>query len=227
MNLSIVLPIYNEEKIIEKSILEIINPRIKFCDNIEILAINDGSRDNTLHILESLAKQDKRIKIISHNTNMGYGAALRSGIKNARWEWIFFTDADMQFNVSELKAFLPFINGLDFIVGYRKNRADSLKRKFISYIYNKLVKILFKLPLRDVDCAFKLMKKSSLANVKFFSDSFFVSVELMVKSFQKGYRIKEVGVNHYPRVSGTSKVTYGKILLSLIDLVKLYKSIYL
>ena len=209
VNLSIILPIYNEEKVIKKSIYAIASDAIKLFDKIEILAVNDGSTDNTSKILKSLALKDKRIKIIFHPTNKGYGAALRSGIRAASYDWIFFTDADMQFSLMDIAPFIPFVKYYDFIVGFRKNRADSFKRKFTSWVYNRIVKILFSLPLKDVDCAFKLMRKSAVSQVPFFSNSFFVSAELMIKSYQKKFRIKELGVWHLPRRKGVSTVLSG------------------
>lgn len=225
MNLSIVLPIFNEEHIIDQSILDIIKKSKQIFSKIEILAIDDGSTDRTLAILKRLRRKEKRIKIINHKINKGYGACLRSGIIHAKFDWIFFTDSDMQFNVDEIAHFLPHTNKFDFIVGYRKQRADSLRRKIISKIYNKIVKIIFGLPLKDVDCAFKLMRKSALTSVKFHSNSFFMSVELMVKARHLGFRVKELGVHHYPRIKGISKVTYKRILLTIIDLVKLRLSL--
>lgn len=227
MELSIIFPIYNEEKGLRKSVTEIILLLEPLFSHIEVLAVNDASKDNSLKILEELQRQDKRIKLISHNQNEGYGAALRTGLKNSKYDWIFFTDSDMQFNPAELKTFLPYTKDFDFIIGCRKNRADSLKRKTISFVYNRIIRIIFQLPLKDVDCAFKLMRKSDLQKIDFFSNSFFVSAEIMVKAKKMGIRIKEMGVNHYPRTSGKSTVTYGRVIKSMFDLLKLFRSIYL
>lgn len=224
MNLSIIVPIYNEEKLIVKSIKTLVEKLAKIFPVLEILAIDDGSTDRTNRLLRSLARNEKGLKIITHATNLGYGAALRSGINNARYDWLFFTDADMQFDITEIKKFLPYVKDYDLIVGFRKNRADSLKRKVISSVYNRIISLLFHLPLRDVDCAFKLMKTVAVKRVKLDFDSFFVSPELMVKSISLGLNIKEIGVDHYPRPDGYSKVTFKKIIQSMIDLVKLYKS---
>lgn len=221
MNLSIILPIYNEEKIIKQSVLTIISDAKKLFNKIEILAINDGSIDSTSTILKSLASHDRRIRIISHSANRGYGASLKSGIKEAKFEWLFFTDADMQFSFSNISYFIPFVKQYDFIVGFRKNRADSLRRKFTSWIYNKIVKMLFSLQLKDVDCAFKLMRKPAVSSISLFSNSFFVSAELMIKSYRRKFRIKELGVQHLPRKKGVSTVTFKRILHTISDLIKL------
>lgn len=220
MNLSIILPILNEEDLVERSVLGIYGYCRKF-SNFEIVAVDDGSTDKTHKILSRLKKKYKKLKIVVHRKNKGYGAALRSGVKNSSYDWIFFTDADMQFSIKDMDRFLPFVKDFDFIVGYRKQRADTRRRIITSWGYNKAVKLLFGLPLKDVDCAFKLMKKSAILKTAFFSDSFFVSAELMTKAYRKRFKIKEIGVTHLPRSKGSSTVTLGKILRAVLDLVKL------
>lgn len=221
MKVSVVIPVFNEEHIIEKSIKNLAKELSAYFTDLEILPVNDGSIDKTGHILHTLSLRDKRIRPILHKINLGYGAALKSGIAAAKHDWIFFTDADMQFNVKEITRFLPHTNHFDMIVGKRANRADSLKRKIISSFYNRFVRVLFGLPLQDVDCAFKLMRKSSLSIIDIQSDSFFVSVEVMVKALRNKLRIKELAVTHYPRAKGESKVTFKRILLTIRDLVTL------
>ncbi|MEX2007723.1 MAG: glycosyltransferase family 2 protein [Candidatus Levyibacteriota bacterium] len=220
MNLSIILPILNEQEGIRDSIADILSYS-KYFSELEIIAVNDGSKDNTLSILEDLKKKNKRIKIVSHKTNRGYGAALRSGIKNSSYDWVFFTDADMQFDMKELLGFLPHTKNFDFIVGFREGRADPPKVKFRSWVYNRLVRMLFGLPLKDVDCAFKLMKKTAVSKIRTSSNSFFISAELMTKAHKKRLRIKEIGVKHRPRRKGKSTVTIKRVLHTILDLVKL------
>jgi glycosyltransferase involved in cell wall biosynthesis len=175
--------------------------------------------------LRQLKKTNNYLQIVTHKNNLGYGADLRSGVKKAGADWIFFTDADMQFDVTEIEKFFPYLRSYDFIVGYRKNRADSLKRKLVSSIYNRVIRIIFGLKLKDVDCAFKLMRRSAVIDVHTHSTSFFISVELMVKAYRKNYRITEIGVKHFPRRLGKSTVTIRQIANSIKDLVKLYRSL--
>ncbi len=222
MNVSIILPIFNEDAVIEDTIHAQIKAADKLFDQYEILAVNDGSTDYTAQKLSKLAEKYPRMRILDHTYNKGYGAALRTGLNEAKHDWIFFTDADRQFNIEDLDRFIGLNNDFDFIVGFRQKRADSLKRIIISDIYNKLNRMLFGLALRDVDCAFKLMRTSAVKETGFSSDSFFVSVELMTRARKKGYRITELGVNHYPRANGESKVTLKKVLFTLFDLGRLY-----
>ena len=225
MNLSVVLPVYNEQEGIENAVEKILSALTPLCQHLEVLTINDGSSDNTAAILEKISQRNRRVKVITHKKNKGYGAALRTGIKYAKYTWIFFTDADMQFDVRELKDFFPLTKDHDFIVGYRKKRADHPRRIFISFWYNRINRMLFGLKLRDVDCAFKLMRKSAVQKVPFHSNSFFVSVELMVKAAKKKHSITERGVNHFPRKKGVSKVTLRQIGLTVRDLWKLHGSL--
>lgn len=224
MNVSIILPIFNEDAVIEETIHAQMKAAADLFDSFEILAVNDGSTDETAKKLEKLANIYPALRILDHTYNKGYGAALRSGLNNAKNEWIFFTDADRQFDLHDLDRFIGLNDHFDFIVGFRQKRADSLKRIIISDIYNKLNRILFGLALRDVDCAFKLMRKSAVESTQFHSDSFFVSVELMTLASKKGFRITELGVNHYPRANGESKVTLTKVMFTLFDLGRLYLS---
>jgi glycosyltransferase involved in cell wall biosynthesis len=225
MKLSIVIPMLNEEESIQTTVPTIISKISKFCTDLELLAVDDGSTDATNKILVELQKKDKRIKIITHPKNLGYGAALKSGVKAAIYDWIFFTDADLQFDVSEIKKFLSKTKDYDFIVGFRKKRADPLRRRIASFIYNRTIRLLFGLKLHDVDCAFKLMKKTAVKNVNITSNSFFMSVELMVKAFQGQYKITEIGVDHFPRLKGNSTVTFRQMSRSIADLFTLYTSL--
>lgn len=227
VDLSVIVPVLNEEAVVEQTITDLKKKLTPLSRRLQIVAVDDGSTDQTSRILDSLARSDKRISVARHPTNFGYGAALRTGLTKTRFPWVFFTDADLQFNAVELRHLFPYRFSYDFIVGFRRKRADSLKRVIISAVYNRLIRFLFGLPLRDVDCAFKLMRRSALLRIPFYSNSFFMSVELMVKARKKGYRIKELGVSHYPRRRGESKVTPRRILFTIIDLVRLYRRLHL
>jgi glycosyltransferase involved in cell wall biosynthesis len=225
MKLSIVIPMLNEQDNVNITLPAVVSKTSKLCSRFEIIAVNDGSTDETLRKVKQIQKKYPQIQIINHNGNLGYGAALKNGIKKARYDWIFFTDADMQFNVSELKKFIPYSRNYDFIIGFRKNRADPKRRKISSWLYNKAIRLLFGLKLTDVDCAFKLMRKSEVKKLAIHSNSFFVSVELMVKASSKHCRIIELPVQHLPRRNGHSTVTIKQMVKSIVDLFNLYISL--
>jgi len=222
MNISVILPIYNEEKIISATIAEILKKLPKYAECFEIIAVDDGSSDKTPNILESLAKKYKNIHIVTHKPNQGYGAALQNGIQSAKYSWVFFMDADLQFDINDIVQLIPHSEAFDLIVGYRKDRADVPRRIFMSHIYNTIVRMMFPLPVRDVDCAFKLMRKSTVLDLGKLSNSFFVSSELMIKAALQGARITELPVKHLPRTLGHSKVTPNQIFKTVRDLLYIY-----
>lgn len=219
-NVSVILPIFNEGQILEESVTVTLSKLSCFCDKVELIAVDDGSSDQSLTILKKLKQQDGRIKIVHHQINRGYGAALRSGIRKASQSWILFVDADLQFDVNDLRKFIDKASSNDFVVGYRLNRADAERRIIISRVYNFVNRILFSLRLKDVDCAFKLMRLSVLKKIKFHSDSFFVSVELMALADKLSCRITQVGVKHYPRTKGFSTVSPRRILATVSELLQ-------
>lgn len=225
MRISVVLPIYNEEAVLKKSLEDVMEKMKRLVPTFEVLAVDDGSKDKTSAILNDFKKKYKNVSIVTHVKNKGYGAVIKSGVKYAKYEWIFFTDADLQFNVLELKKFLPFAKQNEFVIGFRKRRAEGARRRIISHTYNRIIRMLFGFSIKDVDCAFKLMKKSSLQKIKLQSNSFFVSCELMVKAAKKKYTIKELPVQHYKRAKGESKVTPAKVVKTINDLFSLYKTI--
>lgn len=222
MKISVILPILNEEKIISSTINKIINKLKQTSEDYEIIAVNDGSTDDTLKVLNSLHKIHPKLKVINHTENIGYGAAFQSGVKKAKYEWLLFMDSDMQFEINDLDNFIQYIPTSDFIIGYRSKRADNIKRIFFSKVYNKLVRLLFGINIIDIDCAFKLMRKSSVNRLGVLPTSFFVSTTLLVKAIRSQVRIVELPVNHLPRTRGSSTVTLMQVIRTLKDLVIIY-----
>lgn len=203
-SLSVVLPAYNEEAIIEETIdkvFEYLNNRFT---QFEVVVVEDGSIDKTLSIIELLLKKYSQLKLIKHEKNMGYGEALRSGFNASRMEWVLLMDSDGQFDIRVLDSFLPFAENNDVVAGYRDNRADSWWRLVLTWGYMLLINFLFKLKLRDIGCAFKLFRRSvweRVCPIKS-SDHKIFSVEWMWKTRKLGVKIRELPVKHYPRVGG-------------------------
>lgn len=223
MNISVILPIYNEEAGIEETIHSVARAKIPGVTALEIVAVDDGSKDSTPRILKRLSRTYKTMKIVTHSPNKGYGAALKSGARAATHDWILFMDADMQFRITSVKPFLKYTTDFDYVVGYRKDRADHPRRIIVSFFYNRVVRLMFGLPITDVDCAFKLMKRNTVRSIKGLPNSFFVSAALMIKSLQKGVLIKELPVKHLPRTKGVSTVTFPQIIRTMRDLMFLYR----
>ncbi len=223
--ISIILPAYNEEKNISKIIEEITDFIEVITHSYEIIVVNDGSSDNIAYVAENISKTVNNLKVINFEKNMGYGYALKIGFERAKYEYLFFTDSDRQFDISNLWYMLPYIKEYDIVVGYRVKRNDKFKRIFASWGYNILCKILFNLKIRDVDCAFKLFRKSVFEKIHIESNRFFVNTEILAKARILNYKIIEVPVLHFPRKVGYSTVTFSDIFRTLSELKRIYFSL--
>ena len=225
--LSVFFPAYNEEVNIEKTVRRAKRVLQEIADKWEILIINDGSTDKTGQVGAKLRREDKRIDVINHPANLGYGAALKSGFSNARYPWIAFTDSDGQFDFSEIKKFLPLMKDSDLILGYRLNRADSFLRKIYTFVWGKIPVVLWGLRVKDYSCGFKMIKKKVFEAVQpLVGEEKVTQIEMLVKAKRKGFKFAEVGVRHYPRKFGKSTGANIKVVIrSIMDLFKLYRDL--
>jgi len=225
--ISITLPAYNEAENIEALSEEIMG----YCEGrkipYEIIIVNDGSADATGKIAEALAAKHKTVSVIHHSPNQGYGRSLLDGFKASRYEYLFFTDSDRQFKISSLDELINHARdgSVDMVIGYRIDRQDPFMRKFLSGCFNLLIRILFSLKIKDIDCAFKLFQKKAFDALNIQSTDFLFNAELLTKARIKNYSIREVGVRHYPRAGGTSTVSPKHIVLTLKCLFALYREV--
>ncbi len=202
-SVSVFFPAYNEEANIGALCLKTAGVLKKIASNWEVIAVDDGSRDRTVAVVQGLTRKDKRIRVVSHKINQGYGAAVKTGFKSAKLDWVFFTDGDGQFDVAEMERFLPFLGDHDLVVGYRIDRADPTHRKLNAWAWGTLVRTLFGLRgVRDIDCAFKFVRRSMFKTFKLETTGAMISTELLVKAQKNGFRLTEIGVKHYPRRAG-------------------------
>lgn len=226
--LSVFFPCYNEEKNIKNTVNKTIPVLNKIAERWEIILINDGSKDNTAKVLEEIKKTNpKQIKIITHNPNRGYGAALKSGLYNAKYEWIAFTDSDGQFDFSEITKFIDKQQKTkaNLVIGYYLARQVSKAAILTSKIWEIIVFILFGLHVTDIDCGFKLINKKVVDTIPKLEAErgAFISSELLIKSKKAGFKIVELGVHHYPRVEGQATGRQLKVIIkSFSDLFKLW-----
>ncbi len=226
LNISAFFPAHNEEANIEALTRKTTQVLSEICEDYEIIIVNDGSKDRTKEIADALSNENPKIRVINHEINRGYGGAVKSGLFGAKLEWVFFTDGDGQFDVNEIKILAKYINEADLIVGYRIKRADSFMRKLNAFAWGTLVRILFHLKVRDIDCAFKLFKKEIIEKTKPEAEGAMISTEFLAKANKLGYKIKEVGVSHYPRKAGTSSGANIKVILrAFVELFKLYRKL--
>jgi glycosyltransferase involved in cell wall biosynthesis len=212
-SVSVVLPCFNEEANIAEAIRNATAAAAMSSEAYEIIVVDDGSTDATARIASQSIEADPHVRLIVHTRNRGYGDALRSGIDAARMDWVLLSDADLQFDLRELADFVPVTGSADAIWGQRILRQDRVSRRAFSSAWNWLMRALFGLPVRDVDCAFKLIRRDLLQRFALQTGGAMISTELLVRCRAEGARVVEVGVHHHPRVAGEE--TGGKVRVIL------------
>ncbi|HCQ31286.1 TPA: glycosyltransferase family 2 protein [Candidatus Collierbacteria bacterium] len=225
--LSVFLPAYNEGPNLENTIKNVTNSLKKNVPIWELIIVNDGSKDNTGKIADAWSKKDKRISVIHHSPNRGYGAALKSGLYACKHPWISFIDSDGQFDFSEINRFIDTQTRTkaDMVIGYYLGRKVSFSRKLNTFAWQVLVRLLFGLSVRDIDCGFKLISKKVIDKIEPLQSErgAFISSEFLIKAKKAGFRIVEIGVNHYPRKQGEGTgANLDVIIQSFVDLIKLW-----
>jgi glycosyltransferase involved in cell wall biosynthesis len=205
-SISVFLPAFNDEKTIGKLVGDALSLLPSLTDDYEVIVINDGSTDATGAVLAETVRTASHVKVIQHPRNQGYGAALRSGFKAARKDLIFYTDGDAQYDVKELALLLPLMaDEVDVVNGYKIQRQDDRHRAVSGALYNRLARLFFRVPIRDVDCDFRLIRRSALQRVSLNSRSGAICVELVHKLAATGCTFREVPVHHYERPYGRSQ----------------------
>jgi len=223
MRISAFFPAYNEALNVGELSKKTSAVLKGICDDYEVIVVNDGSRDNTVEVINEVMKNDPKVRLINHEKNKGYGGAVKTGLYSAKFEWVFFTDGDGQFDVSEIPLLVGLTSECDLAVGFRIKRADPFIRKLNAFMWGSLVKLLLGFRVRDVDCAFKLIKKEVIDRAQLESDGALISTELLAKAAKMGYKIREIGVHHYPRKAGTQTGANPKVIIkAFIELFKFY-----
>jgi len=226
LKISAFFPAHNEEANVESLTRKLSNVLSELCSDYEVIIVNDGSTDRTKELSEALVKENPHVRLVNHEVNKGYGAALKSGFYSCRFDWIFFTDGDNQFDAAEISKLAELAGENDFVAGFRMNRKDPFHRKLNAKMWGMLVNMLFRLNIKDVDCAFKLMKKEIVDKEKLVADGAMISTELLARAKKGGYKIAQVGVNHYPRTAGQqSGAKLSVILKAFVELFRLYRKL--
>jgi glycosyltransferase involved in cell wall biosynthesis len=201
--LSIFFPFWNEQENIETVIQKAIPVAQKVADKWEIIMVDDGSSDNTAKIAKHLAAENSNLKLISHQPNRGYGAALKEGFTNSKYQLVVFNDGDGQFDFSEVSKFLNKINSADIVIGHRKKRVDNPFRHILMNLLKLWDLVLFGFYFKDIDCGFKLFKKEALNKIQpLKSEGAMITTEILAKAKRTHLTIVEVEVSHYPRIYG-------------------------
>jgi glycosyltransferase involved in cell wall biosynthesis len=202
--LSVVLPAYDEEDNIAEAIRQALAAAESVSLRQEVIVVDDGSSDATAAVAFACRARDARVRLVRHEHNRGYGSAVRSGIAAARLDWVLLTDADLQFDLRQLSEFVPYTVDSDLVLGYRAERSDPLLRRLNARAWNALVRLLFHVRARDVDAAFKLIRRHALDGIELGSTGAMIDTELLAKAARRGARTVELPVAHRPRVAGDS-----------------------
>jgi glycosyltransferase involved in cell wall biosynthesis len=225
-SISAFFPAYNEEANVAAMVERLAAVLPQVSDDYEIIVVDDGSADRTAEIATALAAADPRVRLVRHQQNRGYGGALKSGFAAATKKYVFFTDGDGQFDVGEITALLPYVPQHDVVIGYRIDRAEGGLRRVNAGAWNFLVRNLFGIPSRDVDCAFKLFDRRVFEVVHPEAEGAMISTEILARTVRAGFRVTEVGVHHYPRRHGTPTGANPLVIArAFYELFKLYRRI--
>jgi glycosyltransferase involved in cell wall biosynthesis len=222
IDLSLVMPAFNEATSIGDAVAEAHESLVGLGYEFEILVVDDGSTDATAEIVDDLAAFWPRVRVLSHEQNLGYGAALRTGFEAARYDLVAFTDADGQFYLDELDDLVPLTDEYPVVVGRRVQRQDPWRRRFLSRGYNLLARLFLGTGVRDCDCALKVFRRDALTDLLPDSTGFFVNTEMLCRARRLGWAVAEVGVRHKPRRRGTSKVSLIEVPRTFATLMRFW-----
>jgi len=226
LSLAVFFPCHNEQDNVEALTIKALEVLSAICDDFEVILINDGSSDRTAQIADGLARDHDAVKVIHHPVNRGYGGALQSGFRAATKEWVVYTDGDGQFDIGELPMLLDLIPQYDIVTCYRKNRQDSLLRRFNGWAWGRLINFFFKLKLRDIDCAFKLYRRDIFDHIQMESNGALIDAEILARAHRAGYSMTQIPVTHYPRTAGDSSGANFKVILRAFkELIQLRRKI--
>jgi glycosyltransferase involved in cell wall biosynthesis len=221
-SLSIFFPCYNDAGTIPTMVIRADQAAREVTDDYEIIVLDDGSRDDSVRVLEELVRLYPHLRVIRHDQPSGYGGNVRAGIAACTKEWIFYTDGDAQYDARELRLLVDALRpGVDVVNGWKVKRHDPLHRIWIGLAYQYFVKLLFGLVIRDVDCDFRLMRRSIFDQVVLESDTGTITFEMVKKIQDAGFTFAEVPVRHFYRQYGTSQFfNFARVVRTLLALVK-------
>jgi glycosyltransferase involved in cell wall biosynthesis len=227
-SVAIFFPVYRDEGTVETVAMKSLKVLSDIASRYKVIIVNDGSPDKSGAIADKLAEKYPDIISVHHERNLGYGAALQTGFKySLDYDWICFTDGDNQYDVNELYHLSKLFHHYDLIVTFRYSKIYGTLRTFISFIYNFIIRFLFKSHLRDHNCGLKVIRSDIVKDMDIISTSAFVGAEIIINAMVKGYPIGEAGIKTYPRTFGESSVmSFRHIASSIKDMFFVYKKIF-
>ncbi|HVZ24306.1 MAG TPA: glycosyltransferase family 2 protein [Vicinamibacterales bacterium] len=224
VGLTFFFPAYNDAGTVASLVIQAVQVASRLTPDFEVLVVNDGSQDATGQIADELARAYPQVRVIHHARNRGYGGALRTGFAAATKPLIAYTDGDAQYDPAELEVLWQRLtDDADMVTGYKISRSDPLHRIVIGRVYHHVVKFLFRLRVRDVDCDFRLMRREIFDRVKLERDTGVICLEMMRKIQDGGFRVLEVPVHHYHRTHGRSQFfNFPRLFWTGVDVMKLW-----
>ncbi len=216
-------PLYKDKRTVREMIKNSLVVAKKITNKYEIIIIDDGCPEKSGLIAKKISKKNKKVKVIFHKKNLGYGAAIKTGLRRSKNQWIFQTDGDAEYDVFDLLRLIKLTDTSDLIITYRYKKKYNTIRIIISWIYNVILRLLFLTNFKDISTGSRLIKKKIMKKIKLSSNSPFIGAELAIKSKYKGLAVREIGIHTYPRTFGTgSSVSFKNILLTIRDMIKLF-----
>ena len=222
-SISLIFPLYKDERSVKKMILNSLKILKKVDKNYEIIAIDDGCPEKSGKIAEKYSKKNSKIRVFFHKKNLGYGAAIKTGLKKSKYQCIFVIDGDGEYDVNDLPRLLKKYKYSDLVITYRYKKKYKTSRIIISWIYNILLRFLFNTSFKDISTGSRLINKKLFKKIKIDTNSPFLGAELAIKAKFLGYKVSEVGIHTYPRTFGTgSSISITNIIRTIRDMIILY-----
>ena len=225
--ISLFFPVYNDEATVRRVTEKAIAFLSEVASNYEILIIDDGSPDRSGAVADELAQEYRYVHAIHHPRNLGYGAAVKTGLSRSQYEWICFTDGDDEYDIHDFHKLLRLAEHYDLIITFRYAKLYTNFRIFVSWVYNHLFRIFFQMRFRDISTGLRMIKRSLLPELDLVSDGPFIGAEITVKVMLKGYRVGEVGIQTFPRRFGRStSTTAHNIMLTVKEMLMVHRAVF-
>ena len=221
-SISLMFPLYKDRNTVKLMITKSSNVLRKLKRKYEIIIVDDGCPQNSGKLAKEIAKKFTNVKIFFHKKNLGYGAALKTGFRKFKNDWIFMIDGDAEYDVNDLFRLIKVSKDYDLIITYRHKKIYNTKRIVISWVYNAILRLLFRTKFRDVSSASRLVSKKLAKSIKLKSTSPFLGAELAIKSMWAGYKVGEIGIYQYPQTFRNESISLKNILLTIKDMILLF-----
>jgi len=228
LGITVFFPVYNDENTVERVTMKSIEVLEKLTNDYEVIIINDGSPDRAGEIADEIARKHHGIvRVIHHDSNKGYGVSVREGLKNAKHDWVCFTDGDDEYDVYDLLKMYPLRKHYSLIITFRYVKLYSGFRQFISLVYNIIIRLLYRTRFRDVSTGLRLIYKPVLEDIELESTSPFIGAEIVIKTMLKGHPVGEMGIQTFPREFGKGSTTsLNNIMGTIRDMLTIYQKIF-